>query len=392
MGVPLLKEELPVVNKIWTRDFIMIFLANFFVFLSFQMTSPTLPLFVKELGGNERYIGLVAGMFLFSALIVRPFAGQALETKGRRFVFLLGLAILAVAIGSFGYMMSIFLLCAIRIVQGIGWGYTTTASGTIASDLIPAKRRGEGMGYFTLSGNLAMAFGPSFGLFLADVLTFQHLFLFCGVLCLAAWIMASTITYKKVDHASAPIKTNRFDIYEKSAVAPSVLVFFITVTFGGTATFLPLYTIEKGLTGIQGYFFLYALALIFTRMFAGKIYDQKGHQAVFIPSTLFIVVAMLLLARMPSNMILYMAAIFYGIGFGAVQPALQAWSLEHAARNRKGMANATFYSFFDLGIGIGAILFGQIGYLFGYISIYIMAAVSVGISIVAYLWILRKMK
>lgn len=127
---------------------------------------------------------------------------------------------------------------------------------------------------------------------------------------------------------------------------------FITVTFGGTATFLPLYTIEKGLTGIQGYFFLYALALIFTRMFAGKIYDQKGHQAVFIPSTLFIVVAMLLLAWMPSNMILYMAAIFYGIGFGAVQPdlqALQAWSLEHAARNRKGMANATFYSFFDLG-------------------------------------------
>lgn len=52
-----------------------------------------------------------------------------------------------------------------RIVQGIGWGYTTTASGTVPSDLIPAKRRGEGMRYFTLSGNLAMAFGPSLGLF-----------------------------------------------------------------------------------------------------------------------------------------------------------------------------------------------------------------------------------
>ncbi|WP_410200440.1 MFS transporter [Peribacillus frigoritolerans] len=114
----------------------------------------------------------------------------------------------------------------------------------------------------------------------------------------------------------------------------------------------------------------------------------KKDQAVFIPSTLFIVAAMLLLAWMPSNMILYMAAIFYGIGFGAVQPALQAWSLEHAARNRKGMANATFYSFFDLGIGFGVTLFGQIGY----ISIYIMAAVSMGISILAYLWILRKMK
>lgn len=130
MGVPFLKEELPVVNKIWSRDFIMIFLANFFVFLSFQMTSPTLPLFVKELGGNERYIGLVAGMFLFSALIVRPFAGQALETKGRRFVFLFGLGLLAVSIGSFGFMMSIFLLCAMRIVQGI-----------VAGDIRPPQQR-----------------------------------------------------------------------------------------------------------------------------------------------------------------------------------------------------------------------------------------------------------
>ncbi|MFE0507501.1 MFS transporter [Peribacillus butanolivorans] len=202
--------------------------------------------------------------------------------------------------------------------------------------------------------------------------------------------LALTIPCKKVEQPSAPTKTNRFDIYEKSAVAPSVLVFFITVSFGGIATFLPLYTMEKGLTGIHVYFFLYALALIFTRMFAGKIYDQRGHQAVFIPSTLFIVAAMLLLAWMPNNMILYIAAIFYGIGFGAVQPALQAWSLEHAARNRKGMANATFYSFFDLGIDFGAILFGQIGYLFGYRSIYIMAAISVLISILAYLWILRK--
>lgn len=81
------------------------------------------------------------------------------------------------------------------------------------------------MGYFTLSGNLAMAFGPSFGLFLADVLTFQQLFLFYGVLSLAAWIMASTITYKKVDHASVPVKTNRFDIYEKALLLHPFLFF-----------------------------------------------------------------------------------------------------------------------------------------------------------------------
>ncbi len=156
-------------EKIWTRDFVLICLANFFVFLGFQMTLPTIPLFVERLGGNDQMIGMVVGIFTFSALIIRPFAGHALESKGRGFVYLIGLAIFVVFVGSFGFVMGFALLFLLRIIQGIGWGFSTTASGTLATDIIPAKRRGEGMGYYGLSGNLAMAFGPALGLTLAGI-------------------------------------------------------------------------------------------------------------------------------------------------------------------------------------------------------------------------------
>ncbi len=392
MTDPFMKEQVKIKENIWTRDFLLICLANFFVFLGFQMTLPTIPLFVESLGGNERLIGLVIGIFTFSALIVRPYAGQALETKGRRFVFLLGLIIFVFTVGIFGFMTSIFLLFAMRIIQGIGWGFSTTASGTIATDLIPRKRRGEGMGYYGLFGNIAIAIGPSFGLILADVLSFQQLFIICGLLGLVSWLLASTIRYKKVE--SSPKATSRkFGIYERSAIQPAILVFFITVTFGGIATFLPLYTIQQGVSGIQWYFFIYAVSLMATRLYAGQIYDRKGHQAIYIPSALLITIAMLLLAWMPSNTVLFIAAILYGLGFGSVQPALQAWAVEKAADNRKGMANATFFSFFDLGIGIGAIVFGQIGYWLNYRSIYITAAISVFISIIIYIvWLLQNKK
>jgi predicted MFS family arabinose efflux permease len=99
---------------------------------------------------------------------------------------------------------------------------------------------------------------------------------------------------------------------------------------------------------------------------------------------------MLLLAWMPSEAVLYIAAVLYGFGFGSVQPALQAWSIEKTAPNRKAMANATYFSFFDLGVGIGAIVFGQIGFLFGYRSIYITAAASIFISMIVYLFIIRS--
>lgn len=377
-------------EKIWTRDFVLIVMSNFFVFLGFQMTLPTIPLFVEELGGNDQLIGIVVGIFTFSALLLRPFAGHALESKGRGFVYLIGLAIFVLSVGSFGFVKSLMILFVMRIIQGIGWGFSTTASGTIATDLIPAKRRGEGMGYYGLSGNLALALGPTLGLTLTGILSFKYLFLICGVLGLSAFLLSSRIRYKKVEQKSVSLK--KWDFYEKSALAPSMLLFFLTVTFGGIASFLPLYSAQKGITGIQWYFLLYALALLFSRTFAGKIYDQKGHQAVFIPGALLIIIAMGLLAWLPNNIVMYTAALIYGLGFGTVQPALQAWSVKECPPHRRGMANATFFSFFDLGVGIGAMLFGQIAHVLGYSSIYIVSAISVFFSILLYLRILAKSK
>ncbi|MCA1042350.1 MFS transporter [Bacillus infantis] len=377
-------------DKIWTRDFVLICIANFFVFLGFQMTLPTIPLFVEELGGNDQLIGFVVGIFTFSALLLRPYAGHALETKGRRWVYLLGLFIFMLAVGAFGFVPGIIFLFLLRVIQGVGWGFSTTASGTIASDLIPPKRRGEGMGYYGLSGNIALALGPSLGLTLAGVLTFKQLFLICAALGGAALLLSSRIRYKKVEESPSAPAAVKWDFYEKSALKPSVLLFFITVTFGGIASFLPLYTAQKGIGGIQWYFLIYALSIMLTRTFAGKLYDLKGHKAIFVPGAFLILIAMVLLSWLPGTGILYLAAVLYGLGFGSVQPALQAWSIEQAPKNRRGMANATFFSFFDLGVGIGAMAFGQISHWFGYGSIYSTAAVSVLISMIMYLIFLKK--
>src|SRR5690625_299542 len=105
-------------NRIWTRDFVLICLSNFFVFLGFQMTLPTLPLFVKELGGSDQVIGIVVGAFTFSALLFRPYAGHILESRGRRYVYMVGLAIFIVSIGSVSFVTSIVVLIILRVIQG----------------------------------------------------------------------------------------------------------------------------------------------------------------------------------------------------------------------------------------------------------------------------------
>ncbi|WP_106495898.1 MFS transporter [Lentibacillus sp. Marseille-P4043] len=377
-------------DKIWTRDFVLVCLANFFIFLGFQMTLPTIPLFVKELGGSDQLIGIITGIFTFSALLLRPYAGHSLESKGRQFVYMIGLAIFVLSVGSYAFIASIVFLFIMRMVQGIGWGFSTTATGTIATDIIPPKRRGEGMGYFGLSGNLALAFGPSLGLTLVGVMSFKELFLICASLGLVAFLLSSKIRYKKVEQSPNKSTTVKFDIFEKTALQPSVLLFFITVTFGGIASFLPLYATQKGIEGIELYFLMYAIFLMISRTFAGKIYDKKGHEFVFLPGTLLIFIAMILLSWLPSMFVMLVAGALYGLGFGSVQPALQAWSVDKAPDNRKGMANATFFSFFDLGVGLGAMVFGQLAFVFGYGSIYATAAGSVMLSMMLYVFLLIK--
>src|SRR5690625_2156433 len=270
-------------DKIFTKDFAFIWLANFFIFLGFQMTLPTLPIFIKELGGTDQIIGFIVGIFTFSALLFRPYAGHALETKGRGSVYLFGVALFVVSVGTFGFVKSMFFLFVVRIIQGVGWGFSTTASGTIATDLIPPKRRGEGMGYYGLSGNLALAFGPALGLTLAGVISFNLLFLICAGLGFIAFLLSLNIKYKKVDESPHKTRQARFDVIEKSAIHPSIILFFITLTFGGIASFLPLYAAEKGIQGIQLYFVFYALFLMLSRIFAGKLYDRKGDLYVVPP-------------------------------------------------------------------------------------------------------------
>lgn len=97
---------------------------------------------------------------------------------------------------------------------------------------------------------------------------------------------------------------------------------------------------------------------------------------------------MLLLSWLPNTSTMIIAGALYGLGFGSVQPALQAWAVNNAAKNRKGMANATFYSFFDLGVGVGAMLFGQLAFLFNYGLIYIVSACSVFFALLFYIFLI----
>lgn len=328
------------------------------------------------------HVGLVVGIFTFSAMLVRPWAGFFLDTRGRRGILLGGLAIFIVSALAYNLSTSLILLLLNRTLHGLGWGACTTAAGTVAADTIPPRRMGEGMGYFGLATALSMAIAPAAGLFLVNNYTFTHLFFTSALLACIAFVLAASIRYHKVSNKSGPVRPA---LYEKKAARPSLVVFFVTSTFGALVSFLVLYAGQRGINDIGPFFIVFAVTMFVSRPLAGPIADKKGFDVVVIPGLALITFTMLLLSTARTLETFLIAATCYGLGFGATQPSLQALAVRGLPPQRRGAANGTFFSAFDLGIGASSIGWGFLAQATSYSFMYAAATIPAVLAAIIYL-------
>lgn len=376
-------------KPLWTKAFLITSLSNLLLFFSFQMLIPTIPTHVSQLGGNDVQVGLVIGIFTISSLLSRPFAGRALDLFGRKHVLLVGLAICALTIAGYSYMAAVTLILAARFVHGIGWGMSTTSLGTVIADIIPSERRGEGMGYYGLSNTFAMATAPLTGLWLMQTYGFPRVLLISTLLALLSLFSSLFIAYTKPlpveKSAQRPKLMDR--LWERTAILPSVLLLFTAICYGGIVTFITLFGHESGISNVGWFFLCNASMVLIVRPITGILFDRKGPEWVLLPGALFTLAGLLLLSYAHSEASLAAAAICYGIGFGSLQPALQAWTIARAAPNRRGAANGTFFSANDLGIGLGAMVLGTLANISGsYALMYRYSTVLILVFILIYGW------
>lgn len=377
-------------EAIWSKELIRITLVNLFVFLGFQMLMPVLPVYSVTLSGTDTWAGLVVGIFSLSTLIMRPIAGRLADEKGRKGILLCGLGVFIVCVVSYMFVPSILFLLLVRVIHGFGWGASNTATNTIASDFIPKSRFAEGMGYFTLASTFAMAIGPALGLTLMNRYGFSTTFSVSGMCIVTALCIVFSVKIPKQHRA---LDQNKAGFFEKAALLPASLMFCTTMCYGAVVSFIVLYAHQRQIQNMGLFFTIYAVALLISRPFFGRIADKKGSAFALIPGMLLIVISMILLHYAYSLTTFLLAGICYGFGFGSVQPVLQALAVEKAAPNRRGAANATFFLGFDLGIGMGSIFWGAVVAVIGYDYLYMLALIPVVIAFVLYTqFILRRKK
>lgn len=376
-------------QPIWTKSFINIFISTFFVFAVFYALLTLLPIYVLDaFNGTAAQAGLVVTVFLLSVILLRPFTGMILDRFGKKPMLLVSMFVFGATTFIYVFTDNIGLLLALRFFHGLSFSIATTVAGAIAADIIPASRRGEGIGYYGMAMNLAVVAGPFIALTLQPLVSYEAIFLLFGFIMLAGF--GCSLFIKDISPAPAA-KTGRKlsldNMLERKSFPIAFVGFFVAVAYSSIIAFISIYAETLGLIQTAGFFFaIYAAAMLLVRPFTGRLFDVAGPTVVIIPSFVLFSSGLFLLSITSTSWQLLLSGVLVGLGYGTLLPSLQTLAIQAAPHHRSAYATATFFMMFDSGIAAGSLLLGTTVSFLGYADLYFALAVGVLLIILLYLW------
>lgn len=369
--------------KLWTKDFLIVTTANFFLYFTFYLLMVTITVFATEnFHASPSQAGLASGIFVVGTLIARLFSGKSIDRVGWKKMLYIGFIFFLLTTCLYFAVSNLTILLINRFLNGAAMGVASTATGTIVAKIIPNQRRGEGTGYYGLSVTLAAAIGPFLGMFLTQHASFNMNFLLCIILLGFSFIAAFFLKVPKVELTKEQLdKMKGFSIdnfFEAKAIPISIIGAFVGFGYSSILSFLTSYTKEIGLVDVGSFFFIvYAVFILVSRPFTGRWFDLKGENFVVYPSFLLLAIALAVLGEAHNGMTLLLAGALVGLGYGTISTSAQAISIKVSPKHRIGLATSTYFIFLDGGIGVGPFVIGFFIPILGFRGLYMGLAVLI---------------
>lgn len=357
-------------EKLWTPNFLTACAGNFLLFFAFYLLIPIFPLYlIDEFQASKSMVGIVLASYTLAALLVRPLSGFLLDLFRRKPQYLLAFLAFVLTFISYPLATSINLFLLFRILHGISFGYVTTAGNSLVVDILPASRRGEGLGFFGVANNMAMVVGPMTSLFMHEKYEYNIIFYLAIATGLLGFIFAMLIRVKKPFEPKEiqPVSFDRFFLFKGFKAGLTLLL--TGIPYGMFITYLAIYGNELGIkSGIGLFFSLLALGMITSRLFSGKMVDKgKLNKAIEIGLVVSFAGMFMLaslqhmtdVSQLLTTVLFFVIPVILGFGYGMTFPAYNTLFVNLAPNNRRATASSTFMTSWDLGVGLGLVLGGQ---------------------------------
>lgn len=382
-------------SQLWSKSFISLTFCTFLLFLNLQMLLSSFPAYVKkEFEAGDLQVSLVTSIFALSAIVSRFLAAALMRKISRNVLLYEGLILATVSTAVYIIANSVGDLLYLRAAYGVGFGVASTILPTLVSQIIPVSRMGEGIGYFGLSTSLAMSIGPMIGLNVMKQSGFFTLTMIAAitvVLIIPILLLTRCVPPAQKLEAASINKGNNGDgnkavkgKFNTKLLFPALLNVVLSITYSGLLSFIALFGDFVNLEQVGLFFLFNAITVVIIRPISGRLFDRRGHAAVLIPAGIFVAASMTILSYTHTMLMLIVSALLYGLGFGAIQPTLQAWMLRSSSPEQYGAANSLFYNATDLGVAVGAVILGAISSLTDYAVMYRYSAGFMVLFVVLY--------
>jgi len=381
--------------KLWTGSFIFACLANLLTGVAFYQISVTLPFYIIEhFNVDKSVMTYVLSSYVLAALFIRFFSGYLVDNFSRKKVYLISFIIFVSLFFGYTIASSILFLFVLRIFHGLAWGIITTSSSTLAIDLLPTQKRGEGIGYYGLMSTLAMSVGPIIGMYIYDYYPFNYIFYSALVFGIIGIILAFFIKDPNFEKAinlpvkeKEPFSINQFILI--SAIPLAINILILEITYGALYTFGVMYGKELNITGASYMFLSIALGIASSRIFSGRLIDKGWINQVNLFGISSIAIGLFFIANPSFEWFYFIGSYFVGLGFGVSIPAFQTQFINMTTPEKRGSANSTFFIAIDLGLGIGMVASGKFVEQLGFQKMFFVAAILCIIALIYYYSISR---
>ncbi|WP_180093835.1 MULTISPECIES: MFS transporter [unclassified Acinetobacter] len=371
--------------SLWNKSFVFCLCNNMFLFSYYFALLTILPIYImKELGGSIQQAGMALTLFLVSSIAIRPFSGMIIERFGKANSVRISGFIFVVFALSYLWIDSMWSLLVIRFLHGFWFSILTTVNVPIVNDYIPDHRKGEGMGYFVMSTNLGVVIGPFLALSMIQFSSFSTLFAVLALLVAVGYIFTwlvqvqEHVQHKSSDQASQSAAIQWRDVIETRVLAISFVALLTAFAYSSVMSFITAYAELKHLLAYTSIFFIvFAVSMLLVRPWVGKVYDRKGPSAVIYPSFICFAIGLVVVSFLTNQWVLWISAVFMGIGYGSVFPCLQTVAIQTVEKARMGHAISTFFALFDIGLAVGSVIMGVLIAYFGFQATYLFCAVMV---------------
>lgn len=378
------------VDRLWNRAFIFCILNNLFLFTYYFALLAILPVYImKDLGGTVKEAGLALTLFLISSILVRPFSGLISEKIGKKLSFRGSELFFVLFAFSYLCIDSMWSLLVVRFIHGIWFSILTTVTVPVANEFIPEQRKGEGMGYFVMSTNLGVVFGPLLALTITQYASFSVLFAILSGLITVGFIFCLCIPIHDEDSRSlvkpSLSSLTRHDIIEFRVLSVGMVALLTAFAYSSVMSFIAAYTETKQLMAYTSSFFLvFACSMILVRPWVGRWFDQKGASVVIYPSFILFAIGLAVVSQLNQPWVLWLSAVLIGIGYGTLFPCLQTVAIQSVPKQRIGHAISTYFTLFDLGLAVGSVIMGVLIAYWGYAATYLFCALMTLVTLMVY--------